>query len=125
MSFPESNDPPQENSPSNNELAAQKEQILKQILSSEARMRLNNIKMVKPELSDLVEQYLIGMATQGKIPGQLSDDQLKQILLSKTLIQMLMVLLHVFSLQFLLALMTVNFLLACQDQLQFLQEEFL
>ena len=83
MSFPESNDPPpQENSPSNNELAAQKEQILKQILSSEARMRLNNIKMVKPELSDLVEQYLIGMATQGKIPGQLSDDQLKQILLS-------------------------------------------
>ena len=51
-------------------------------MSSEARMRLNNIKMVKPELSDLVEQYLIGMATQGKLPGQLSDDQLKQILLS-------------------------------------------
>ena len=50
-------------------LAAQKEQILKQILdASDARMRLNNIKMVKPELSDLVEQYLIGMATQGKIP---------------------------------------------------------
>ena len=44
-------------------------------------MRLNNIKMVKQELSDLVEQYLIGMATQGKIPGQINDDQLKQILL--------------------------------------------
>ena len=81
MSFPESNEPPQDNN-SNNEQAAQKEQILKQILSSEARMRLNNIKMVKPDLSDLVEQYLVGMATQGKIPGQLSDDQLKQILLS-------------------------------------------
>ncbi|MFQ5781940.1 MAG: DNA-binding protein [Nitrosopumilus sp.] len=80
MSFPESNDPPQDNT--NNELTAQKEQILKQILSSEARSRLNNIKLVKPELSDLVEQYLIGMATQGKLPGQLSDDQLKQILLS-------------------------------------------
>ena len=80
MSFPESNDQPPDNT--NNELAAQKEQILKQILSSEARSRLNNIKMVKPELADLVEQYLIGMATQGKIPGQLSDDQLKQILLS-------------------------------------------
>ncbi len=81
MSFPESNEqPPHDNT--ENELAAQKEQILKQILSSEARMRLNNIKMVKPELSNLVEQYLIGMATQGKIPGQLSDDQLKQILLS-------------------------------------------
>ena len=80
MSFPEPNDQPQENT--NHELAAQKEQILKQVLSPEARMRLNNIKMVKPELSDMVEQYLIGMATQGKIPGQISDEQLKQILLS-------------------------------------------
>ena len=80
MSFPEPTDLPQDNN--ENELAAQKEQILKQILTSEARMRLNNIKMVKKELSDLVEQYLIGMATQGKIPGQINDDQLKQILLS-------------------------------------------
>ena len=80
MSFPEPTDLPQDNN--ENEHAAQKEQILKQILTSEARMRLNNIKMVKKELSDLVEQYLIGMATQGKIPGQINDDQLKQILLS-------------------------------------------
>ena len=71
MSFPESNESPQDDN-TNKELAAQKEQILKQILSSEARMRLNNIKMVKPELSDLVEQYLIGMATQGKISGQIN-----------------------------------------------------
>ena len=81
MSFPEPNDIPQDN-PVNHEQAAQKEQVLKQILTPEARMRLNNIKMVKPELSDLVEQYLIGMATQGKMPGQITDDQLKEILLS-------------------------------------------
>ena len=80
MSFPESNEPPVDNT--NHELAAQKEQILKQVLSSEARSRLNNIKMVKPELAEMVEQYLIGMATQGKLPGQLTDEQLKQILLS-------------------------------------------
>jgi programmed cell death protein 5 len=80
MSFPESNEPPVDNT--NHELAAQKEQILKQTLSPEARMRLNNIKMVKPELAEMVEQYLIGMATQGKLPGQLTDEQLKQILLS-------------------------------------------
>lgn len=73
---------PHEHSHSEAEISAQKEQILKQILTSEARMRLNNIKMVKPELSDMVEQYLIGMATQGKIPGQINDEQLKQILLS-------------------------------------------
>jgi len=80
MSFPESNEPPFDNSDS--ESSKQKEQILKQILSPEARLRLNNIKMVKSELSDLVEQYLIGLANQGKLPGQISDDQLKQILLS-------------------------------------------
>ena len=73
---------PHEHSHNEAEISAQKDQILKQILSPEARMRLNNIKMVKSELSDLVEQYLIGMATQGKIRGQLTDDQLKQILLS-------------------------------------------
>ena len=73
---------PHEHSHGDAEISAQKEQILKQILSPEARLRLNNIKMVKSELSDLVEQYLIGMATQGKLPGQISDDQLKQILLS-------------------------------------------
>ncbi len=73
---------PHEHSNNEAEISAQKEQILKQILTSEARSRLNNIKMVKPELSNLVEQYLIGMATQGKIRGQLTDDQLKQILLS-------------------------------------------
>lgn len=80
MSFPESNEPPFDNT--ENESSKQKEQILKQILSPEARLRLNNIKMVKSELSELVEQYLIGMATQGKLPSQISDAQLKQILLS-------------------------------------------
>ena len=73
---------PHEHSHSEAEISAQKDQILKQILTSEARSRLNNIKMVKPELSNLVEQYLIGMATQGKMPSQITDDQLKKILLS-------------------------------------------
>ena len=81
MSFPESDDFSEKQN-NQEDLTAQKEQMLKQILAPEARLRLNNIKMVKPELSNLVEQYLIGMATQGKIHSPLSDDQLKQILLS-------------------------------------------
>jgi programmed cell death protein 5 len=79
MSFSDSIDPHDKQNP---DITAQKEQILKHILSPEARMRLNNIKMVKPELSDLVEQYLIGMASQGKMSSQINDTQLKQILLS-------------------------------------------
>ncbi len=81
MSYPDSNES-QEKQVNEEEFNAQKENILKQILTSEARLRLNNIKMVKPELSNLVEQYLIGMATQGKMPSQINDDQLKKILLS-------------------------------------------
>ena len=81
MSFPDSDESP-DKQVNEEEFNAQKENVLKQILSSEARMRLNNIKMVKPELSNLVEQYLIGMASQGKMPSQITDDQLKQILLS-------------------------------------------
>ncbi|MCH8323553.1 MAG: DNA-binding protein [Thaumarchaeota archaeon] len=64
------------------EISAQKEQILKQILAADARLRLNNVKMVKPDLASLVENYLIGMASQGKLGSQISDEQLKQILLS-------------------------------------------
>jgi programmed cell death protein 5 len=64
------------------ETSAQKEQILKQILAADARLRLNNVKMVKPDLANLVENYLIGMASQGKLGSQISDEQLKQILLS-------------------------------------------
>ena len=60
----------------------QKDIMLKQILSSDARVRLNNVKLVKPELANLVENYLIGLATQGRAQGQITDDQLKQILMS-------------------------------------------
>ena len=72
----------QDSQPSEAEIAAQKEQILKQLLVPEARLRLNNVRMVKPDLANTVEHYLISMATQGKIASQLNDDQLKQILLS-------------------------------------------
>ena len=61
---------------------AKKEMLLKQLLSSEARLRLNNVKMVKPELANMVENYLLGLAAQGKAPGQITDEQLKQILMS-------------------------------------------
>ncbi len=70
------------NSQKDAEISAQKEMILKQLLSSEARLRLNNVRMVKPDLAALVENYLIGMASQGRINSQISDDQLKQILMS-------------------------------------------
>ena len=61
---------------------AKKEMLLKQRLTSEARLRLNNVKMVKPQLANMVENYLLGLASQGQVTGQITDEQLKQILMS-------------------------------------------
>lgn len=82
MSYSEDNKSEREPQPNEAEISAQKEMILKKILDSNARMRLGNIKMVKPDLAGLVENYLIGMATQGRIRSQISDEQFKQILTS-------------------------------------------
>jgi programmed cell death protein 5 len=62
-------------------IEAQKQALLKQILSPEARQRLNNLKMVKAEFTEQIELQLIQMAQIGKLPIPLSDAQLKQILL--------------------------------------------
>ncbi|HVO37102.1 MAG TPA: DNA-binding protein [Candidatus Acidoferrum sp.] len=58
----------------------QKEALLRSILSPEARQRLTNLKMIKPEFIGQLELQLIQLAQQGKIPMPLSDAQLKQIL---------------------------------------------
>lgn len=67
--------------PEEQQIEAQKQALLKQILSPEARQRLTNLKMVKPEFTDQLELQLIQLAQLGKIPLPLSDAQLKQILI--------------------------------------------
>ena len=47
------------------------------ILTPEARQRLNNLKMVKPEFADQIEMQLIQMAQTGKLPIPFSDAHLK------------------------------------------------
>ncbi len=63
------------------QVEAQKQALLKQILSPEARQRLTNLNMVKPEFTEQIELQLIQLAQAGKLPIPLSDAQLKQILL--------------------------------------------
>jgi len=62
------------------QVEAQKQALLRQILSPEARQRLTNLKMIKPEVIDQLELQLIQLAQTGKLPIPLSDAQLKQIL---------------------------------------------
>ena len=82
MSYPNQDDENNISQEKDNQLKAQKEMMLKQVLAADARLRLNNVRMVKPDLADLVENYILNLSVQGKISGQISDDQLKQILLS-------------------------------------------
>jgi programmed cell death protein 5 len=70
----------QKQSQAEQEMDAQKQALLKQILSPEARQRLTNLKMVKPEFTDQLELQLIQLAQMGKVPIPMSDAQLKQIL---------------------------------------------
>ena len=58
----------------------QKQAILKRILTTEARQRLMNIKMVKPEFADQVELQLIQLAQSGRVKLPISDAQLKEAL---------------------------------------------
>jgi programmed cell death protein 5 len=62
------------------ELEAQKQSLLRSILSPEARQRLANLKMVRPEFTEQLEMQLIQLAQQGKLPIPLGDKQLKEIL---------------------------------------------
>ena len=63
------------------QLETQKQALLRSILSPEARQRLTNLKMIKPEFTEQLELQLIQLAQQGKIPIPLADEQLRQILM--------------------------------------------
>ena len=63
------------------QMEAQKQALLSKILAPDARQRLNNLKMVKPEFAEQIELQLIEMAQTGKLPIPLSDAQLKGILI--------------------------------------------
>ncbi|MEM2143890.1 MAG: DNA-binding protein [Candidatus Jordarchaeaceae archaeon] len=62
------------------EYEIQKQAALRQILTPEARSRLTNLKIVKPEFADRIEVQLIQLAQAGKINAPLTDEQLKAIL---------------------------------------------
>lgn len=59
---------------------AAREQMLRIIFTSEARDRLNNLRMVKPDLAASVENQIFQLASSGRLKHQINDDELKQML---------------------------------------------
>jgi len=59
---------------------AKKQEILRMILTPEARERLANLRLVRPDLAKIVEDHLVALALQGRIARQITEEELKTIL---------------------------------------------
>ena len=62
------------------EAQAQKDHLLRHILTPEARARLSNIRMVKPQFAEQLEMQLIQLSGTGRLKGKVTDEQLKELL---------------------------------------------
>jgi len=62
------------------QVAAQKQTILRQILTPEARERLGRIELAYPDLTQSIEDQLIQLAQSGRVNQVIDDTTLQQIL---------------------------------------------
>jgi programmed cell death protein 5 len=59
---------------------AERAEILRRILTAEARERLGRIRLAKPDVAAAVEQQLIALAASGRIQRQIDDATLRSLL---------------------------------------------
>ena len=62
------------------QVAAQRQAVLRQILTPEARERLGRIELAYPELTESIESQLIALAQSGRVQRVIDDETLRQIL---------------------------------------------
>jgi programmed cell death protein 5 len=60
--------------------AARREALLRSILTPEARERLANVKLVRPEIAKLVEDNIIALVQAGQLRPPVDEDIVKQLL---------------------------------------------
>ena len=62
------------------QLESAKRVLLRRVLDPEARQRLSNLRMVRPDFAQQLELQLIQLAQSGRVDLPISDEQLRQIL---------------------------------------------
>lgn len=62
------------------ELESKREALLRSILTQEARERLYNISLVKPELARAIEDYIIQLVSAGRLSVPVGDEIVKRLL---------------------------------------------
>jgi len=62
------------------EEAARREALLRAILTPEARERLANVKLVRPELAKIVEDNIIALVQAGQLRPPVGEDVVKRLL---------------------------------------------
>lgn len=58
----------------------QRERVLRIVLTSEARQRLTNVRMVRPDVAQTLEDHIIQLASAGKLTRPLGEEEIKQFL---------------------------------------------
>jgi programmed cell death protein 5 len=62
------------------ELEAQRQMILRAILTHEARERLGRLKIARPKITENIENQLIMLAQDGRLQTKINDEQLRSLL---------------------------------------------
>jgi programmed cell death protein 5 len=63
---------------------ARRQSILRQALTPEARQRLQNVKLVRPNIALALEDQIVALYQAGRIERPITDKELKQLLLRVT-----------------------------------------
>jgi programmed cell death protein 5 len=71
---------PQSVDPEMERRAAERAEMLRRVLTPEARERLGRIRLAKPDVAQAVEQQILSLAASGRLQRMIDDNTLRALL---------------------------------------------